>query len=30
VVIANTEATSKKAKTWYYHFNGRSALVRKR
>ncbi len=30
VVIANTEASSRKAKTWYYHFNGRGALSRKK
>jgi len=30
VVIPDTEASSKKAQTWYYHFNGRSSLSRKR
>jgi hypothetical protein len=29
VVIANTEFSSKKNKTWLYHFNGRSGLGRK-
>lgn len=29
VIVANTEATSKKYKTWYYHLNGRSTLGRK-
>jgi hypothetical protein len=29
IVIANTEASSKKSKTWYYHFNGRGGLGRK-
>ena len=30
VVIANTEGASKKSKTWYYHFNGRGTLSKKR
>jgi hypothetical protein len=30
IVIANSEVSSKKAKTWYYHFNGRGALSRKK
>jgi hypothetical protein len=30
IVIPNTESSSKKAKTWHYHFNGRGALGRKR
>ncbi len=29
VVIANTASSSKKNKTWYYHFNGRGGLGRK-
>lgn len=29
VVIANTESSSKKNKTWYYHFNGRGGLSRR-
>lgn len=29
VVISNTESSSKKNKTWYYHFNGRGGLGRK-
>ena len=29
VIIANSDASSMKNKTWYYHFNGRSPLGRK-
>ena len=29
IVIPNTESSSKKNKTWFYHFNGRSGLSRK-
>jgi hypothetical protein len=29
VVIGNTESSSRKNKTWYYHFNGRGGLGRK-
>ena len=30
IVMANTEATSKATKIWYYRFNGRGALGKKR
>lgn len=30
VVIANTDVSSKKARAWYYHFNGRGALSHKK
>jgi hypothetical protein len=29
IVTSNTESSSKKSKTWYYHFNGRGGLGRK-